>query len=145
MLNTIYAKGSIPVLEQILYFTAERHKIIANNIANVDTPGYIPKDLPVEEFKARLLEAIDRARGREVPMLEFEGVDGARVRPEGGLQVRYVERAPSAYMKHDRNAVDIDLEMAEMVKNAQLHNAVASILQQQLNLLREAISERVSG
>lgn len=145
MLNTIYNKGSIPVLEQILFFTAERHKIIANNIANVDTPGYIPKDLPVDEFKSQLLEAIERANQREVPVLQFEGVDGARVQPGGGLEIEYVERPTSSYMKHDRNAVDIDLEMAELVKNAQLHNAVASILQQQLNLLREAISERISG
>ena len=33
-----------PLLEQVLEFTAARHRLIAENMANVDTPGYLQKE-----------------------------------------------------------------------------------------------------
>ena len=145
MLNTIFSKGSIPVLEQMLYFTEERAKVISNNIANADTPGFVPKDLPVDSFKSALLQAVSEAQKREVPTVLFEGVDGARPKPKGGLNIDYAPREPWAYMKHDRNAFSIEQEISEMNKNTSMHYTVASILAQQLSIIREAISEKING
>ena len=45
-------QGNAPLLEQMLKFTAARHRLIAENIVNVDTPGYRQKDLSLDKFQA---------------------------------------------------------------------------------------------
>ena len=37
------------LLEEIIKTSAFRHKVLASNIANVDTPGYKAKDVPFKE------------------------------------------------------------------------------------------------
>ena len=43
-----------PLLEHVLEFTAARHELIAQNMANVDTPGYRQKDLDTGRFYSQL-------------------------------------------------------------------------------------------
>ena len=71
-LERLLNQGSAPVLEQMLRFTDARHKLLAENIANVDTPGYRQKDLPLDNFQAALREQIaDRSvSGDEMAPLE---------------------------------------------------------------------------
>ena len=38
-------QGNAPLLERTLEFTAQRHRLIAENVVNVDTPGYVQKDM----------------------------------------------------------------------------------------------------
>ncbi len=51
----------------------------------------------------------------------------------------------SGTLKGGGNNVDLDLEMARMVRNQSLHATAAALLAQQFSLLREAISGRVSA
>lgn len=44
------------VLSKVLHFTNERHRLLINNLNNVNNPGYTPKDLDAHEF-ASLMEA----------------------------------------------------------------------------------------
>ena len=154
MFNTIFSKGSIPVAEQILHFTAARHEAIANNIANVDTPLYKMVDAPEDDFRAALSQAIKERDQRWVPVMNFEG--NRRIHPKpggGGLDVTYVERPRagalgpyengSGYLRHDESNVDIDMEIVRMVRNTQLHNTMASILTNQFDVIHTAIRERV--
>ena len=48
-------------------------------------------------------------------------------------------------LKPDGNNVDLDLEMAKMVRNQSLYTTAAALLAQQFSLMREAISGRVSA
>lgn len=155
MFTTIFSKGSIPLLENILYFTQARHEVLANNIANAETPFYKAIDAPEAEFRQALERAIRERDRRWVPVLTFEGSDHVVPKPGGGLRViaqevedlstrnpnRVWETLPS--LRHDLNNVDLDVEFAKMIKNARLHNAVASILAHQFGVLQEAIRERV--
>ena len=43
------------VLEKVLDVTAQRHKLVVANMANVDTPGYHTKDL---DFRSELRRAV---------------------------------------------------------------------------------------
>ncbi|MBN2022570.1 MAG: flagellar basal body rod protein FlgB [Pirellulales bacterium] len=63
MLNALFDSTSIPVMEQVVNFTQARQNVLAGNIANLDTPGYKVRDLSVEDFQARLAQAIQRRRG----------------------------------------------------------------------------------
>ena len=46
------------LLMKILEFTSFRHKILADNIKNIDSEGFCPQDLAVEEFSSILNSAI---------------------------------------------------------------------------------------
>lgn len=47
------------LLVKIIEFTRARHKILAQNISNIDNPGFSPKDLVADEFSFLLNSAID--------------------------------------------------------------------------------------
>ena len=58
MLHGIFNSTNIPVLEKIAAFAERRQEILAGNLANIDTPEYKTRDLPVAEFQAALEQAI---------------------------------------------------------------------------------------
>ena len=123
MVEGMFERGSVPVLESLVRFSAARHRVIATNLANVETAGYRAQDLPVEAFRAAL------ARAFEAPRLDL--------RPQAA--------ADAGPLKPNGNNVDLDMEMGRMVRNATVHQTAASLLAHQFAMLREAIAERVIG
>lgn len=119
----MYSAGALPALEALLNFAAERQRVIAANVANVDTLGYRTRDLSEGDFR----RALDRA---------FSG--GGR--PDG-FQVG--EAAEAGALKPGGNNVDLELEMAKMVRNNALHSTAASLLAHQFSMLREAVAGRI--
>lgn len=145
MFQTIFNKGSLPLAEQTLYFTARRHDAIASNIANVETPKYKALDANEDDFREAMKRAIERRDRMPVPTFHMEGYRSVRPQVGGGLNVEFEEASSAGILSHTENNVDIDLEMGRMLKNAQKHNLAASVLAHQFALLREAIAERVTG
>jgi flagellar basal body rod protein FlgB len=47
------------LLVKIIEFTQSRQKVLILNINNMDYPGFVPKDLAVEEFSELLNKALD--------------------------------------------------------------------------------------
>lgn len=62
MIRSLLNSTSIPLLERVAAFTERRQEVIAGNIANIDTPDYKMRDLPVADFQAALSQAIHRIR-----------------------------------------------------------------------------------
>ncbi|MDB5311711.1 MAG: flgB [Gemmataceae bacterium] len=109
------------LLSQILDTSSLRHRVIAQNVANVNTPGY--RRLEVG-FETDLAKAMGSRPGEEA----------LRVRPrvvvaDGPEQV-------------DGNTVDIDREMNDLARNALLYEAAAQIMTSRLASLRAAIAGR---
>ena len=123
MLNRLFNAGSLPALEAMLAFASSRQKVIAANIANIDTVGYKTRDLSESDFRRALSRAFGGALGRFEPRAG-EAADAGIVQPGG-------------------NNVDLELEMAKMVRNSALHSMAATLLTQQFTLLREAVAGHV--
>jgi flagellar basal-body rod protein FlgB len=124
MIDRLFGAGSIRALETMLTFASDRQKVIASNIANVDSVGYRTWDLSEGDFQAALARAFD-GRGR-VPEAFLAG-----------------ETADAGPLKAGGNNVDLELEMARMARNTVLHSTAAALLAQQFALLREAVSGHV--
>ena len=141
MFNTIFSKGSLSALETLMRFTTARHKAIANNIANAETAGYKAMDVPEKDFRTAMTRAFDAQRESRTGVFGLESYGG--VRPTAmGLDLEFLDSANAGILRHTENNVDIDMEMAALVKNAGRHNLAASILGQQYTMLREALSGR---
>lgn len=146
MFNTMFDKGSLPAMEAWLHWTVHKNRVIVNNIANVETPFYKTMDVPEDHFRRIMARAWDEQRRSEVGTWGMERRDGIVPKRANTMDVRYIEASPenAGVLKHTENNVDIDLEMAKMVKNTGLHNMLAQLLTQQFDLMREAIRERVA-
>jgi flagellar basal-body rod protein FlgB len=112
--------GQVDVLTRLLDVASLRHQAIAQNIANVNTPGYHRTDVSFED-------AFTRARK--------EGHDAVALR----VEPRLVEPRGEP-VRGDGNNVDIDAEMGRLEKNTLMYKVYAQILASQLASMRAAIA-----
>jgi len=139
MFDRMWANTSIPVVSQSLRFAELRHAYIANNIANVDTPGYRATDLPEGEFREALQQAIQARRTGGTGLLL---PDSRNIRTaDGTLDVKPVAAGGDARI--DGNDVSLDLELTKAAKNVMEYQILARLLAGRLAFLRQAVRERV--
>ncbi len=134
LLEGMFDAGALPYLERTLAFTAARHLLILDNVANADTPGYRRKDLDVGAFEGSLREAQRRGSVPERPQ-EWKPLRSGDADLGGSLS------APGV-LRHDGNDVDVERELALMGKNASRHNSAAGLLRKSFEQMRMAITER---
>ena len=108
------------LLGSLLDAASLRHQVIAQNVANVNTPGYHRLDVSFEESLNREL-------------LANANSDSVSQKP------RIVEGA-SSVMRDDGNNVDIDAEMGRLTKNTMLFGVYSQILATRMAAMRSAIA-----
>ncbi len=101
---------------------AERTKILASNLANVNTPGYQARDI---DFSASLQRAMDN-----------DGVGGLALDSAGGELLYRVPHHPSA----DGNTVELGVEQAAFAQNAVGFQTSLTFVQMKLKGLAQAIA-----
>lgn len=145
MADELSSSGEIPALSALLQFSAQRQRLIANNIANINTPDYRPVDVSVADFQQSLKDAIDRRRnqtGGASGDLRFN--DTQEVRQDGlGRLVLTPQTPGSNILFHDRNNRDLERLQQAQVENATVYRIAADMLRGRFDLLRSAIAERV--
>lgn len=102
-----------------------RHRVIADNIANVETPGFTRSDVQFDEQLRQALSAGDPENAmRRVKSVEPE-VEVDSLSPPG----------PNG------NNVSIDKEMAELTKNDLQYETLVQLLNLKASMIRAAITE----
>ncbi|AJD90992.1 flagellar basal body rod protein FlgB [Jeotgalibacillus malaysiensis] len=104
--------GTISSLERGLDYSAVKQKVIANNVANVDTPGYKSKDV---SFEAMLQDEINLSSTAADP----RHFDLSNVGSNG---VSITQRPYS--IRENGNGVDMDKEMADLATNQIYYNSL---------------------
>jgi flagellar basal-body rod protein FlgB len=120
-------QGPMPILEQELSFTEERQKVIADNVANVDTPGYHTKDLSVEAFQNMLKERVKKQESAAAGSVRFDDIS------------EEVENPTSGILFHDGNNRSMEQIQTDSAKNALMHNLVVELLRQQYQTMQAAL------
>jgi flagellar basal-body rod protein FlgB len=135
MLSSALQTSTIPVLEQVLNFAQSRHKVLASNLANIDTPGYRTKDMSPDAFQARLKEAVDERNkaGQPVSMASWSEGD----------PVAKVGTTLDGILYHDQNNRGLEQQVAAIADNELVHNTALAIMASQFKLLDAAVSEKV--
>jgi flagellar basal-body rod protein FlgB len=136
MLTGLFQSTTIPVLQEVVSFAQARQAVLAGNIANIDTPGYKARDLSIEDFQSRLKEAIE---ARDDPGLRSPGETDLPPKP----LVADVAKLSQSILRHDLGNVEMESQVAEMVKNQIQHNTALAIMTDQFHQLQIAISEKV--
>lgn len=98
------------VHEQILSFRAKRSEVIASNLANADTPGFLAKDL---DFKAAM-ESLDPKQYSTNLTQTHKGHINDGIDNLEGITKYRIPAQPSL----DGNTVDTQIENSQFAENA---------------------------
>ena len=129
-------------LELALDVASARHQVIANNVANVNTPGFKAADV---DFVSSLEQAMAGRAESAGPNLTGRATRPGHIAISGPASagrspiVQTVDEGAS--MKVDGNSVDIDLEKAKMAENWTMYSAFAQLVSSKFSLLKYVISE----
>ena len=119
--------GTDSFLRAAMSGLAARQRTIANNVANVDTPGFKASEV---RFEDALKAAISRGAGATVNQTSLNAAAS-----RGTLVAATTTRA-------DGNNVDIDREM-ELLGEANLnYSAITQVMSTRLGILRNVINGR---
>ncbi len=124
------------VLSKTLDAAALRHSVIAQNIANVDTPLYKRQEVAFEDSLKQALE-----KPPKLPMTVTHPVHISNRGPGLGSVAPRVYTAWDTTGRVDGNNVDIDAEMAKLSENTLLYNSVVQLVSRRLGTLRSVIAE----
>lgn len=121
------------MIEMALNANVVRRDVIADNIANADTPFFKRSDVT---FESQLQRAVESEKEPDFPALLTdkrhiafdEMIDYRTVKPK--VQVEY-----DSISRNDKNNVDIDKEMTDSTKNALQYNALTESYSRNLKIL----------
>lgn len=127
---------TITLLERNIHLRAQNHSQIAANIANSETPGYVPSRLRFEEQLKGALEQGPKAasaitNSRHIPL---KGQGQALESVQGVLQ-----ESPTGTPGRDGNGVELEQEMSQMAENQILYTASIQIIGKKFDSLRSVI------
>lgn len=132
MLKSITGSPHAIVLENALSAAALRHKVISNNIANVNTPGFKRSEVVFEDVLQEKLSNTKLSMTRTASKHLAGRMEGV-----GPLVNTVTENS----FRSDGNNVDIDSEMANMAKNNIYYDAIAQQLSRYYSGLKSVINE----
>lgn len=135
---TFFNTKTAQILERSLDASSLRHKVLANNIANVDTPNFKRSDI---SFDSALQSYLDDdsipikgmvTHPRHIPI----GVHSfSQIQPE-------IVAEDSTTYNNNGNNVDIDSEMTQLAQNQIKYNALIQQINGHFAKLRNAIGGR---
>lgn len=119
---------------QALVLRSERQRLIASNIANADTPGYVARDM-------NFSQALREATGSSIPADRLATTRAGHMAPSAGARAEAnLAYATQAQTNLDRNTVDMDRERANFADNAVHYEATLRFINGSVKTLTSAIT-----
>jgi flagellar basal-body rod protein FlgB len=106
------------LLEKALNIRGMYHKVLASNVANIETPGYKEKDI---DFNAELERS-----------LKGGGM--------GDIQIRE-KRDPGGVDGIDGNSVNAEDQIVKLTENSMMFNAFVQLINKKFSMMRYVINE----
>jgi flagellar basal-body rod protein FlgB len=128
----------VAMLRTRLQWAQERQRVLAENVANADTPGFRPHDLTQPDFGP-----VARPAPLAPAQVSLAVTDAGHI--GGGMSGTTLFRTTRAggYEIHPTgNAVSLEDEMMKVAANALDYQAVSALYTQSLNLLKTALGKK---
>lgn len=113
---------SMNLLEKMLDVSATKHKVIANNIANINTPGYKKMEVSFAEQLEKVI--------KDTSASKFDAFQSKIVVSKEDTNVA---------VRNDGNNVDMDKEVSALMKNTLSYNVYTQLLSKKMDLVKSAI------
>ncbi len=128
---------TLEVLQRSLDASVLRQRVIAENIANVDTPFYKRKEVVFED---ELKKALDKPEA----VLKLKVTNPRHIEniPQNTLPEPKVKVVDDILFRRDLNNVDIEKELVDLAKNNILYTGLTRLVSTRFSMLRGAIKGR---
>lgn len=113
---SIFNSESYMFYKKMLDIGTEKHRVIANNIANVNTPGFKCKDLDFQSELSRVLESGS-----------MDELSGVIIKPD------------NTPVRRDGNNVDLNKEMSNMAKNSIMFKMYSQLMNRRFRSMKEVM------
>jgi len=125
------------MLKARLQMLGERQKVIAENVANVSTPGYVPSDIDQDAFAATLQRMTGQGAGPARTAMAV--TQAGHMTPQGVSSVgAMAHRAPDSETTLDGNSVVVEEQMMKIAETRMDFETMVGLYQKSLGLLRLA-------
>ncbi len=126
-MTSIFA--SVDTMARGLDFHMDRQNLISGNIANVDTPGYAPKDAirPERTFGQSFLVSLQATNQKHIGVQDTSSLKDYEVIDE-------YNTAPG----NEKNYVSLEHEMSRLAANTLKFEGVAKLISKQLGIIKYA-------
>lgn len=128
--------SSLKLREKALDAAWTRNEVIAQNIANVDTPNYKKKTVRFEEYLADALDK-DGFKGNTTDRRHIQ-IGGSDV---DSTNIKVTTENKNLSTRLDGNNVDVESEMASLAKNDIRYNAITQSISGSMAKIKSAIRE----
>jgi flagellar basal-body rod protein FlgB len=105
-------------LERAISGASMRHEILANNLANAETPGFQRSDV---DFHTTLAQAMKSGDASRIESTSFQA------------------QRDNQTLRADGNGVDVDTESAAMAKNGLEYEALVSVDKARIQIIQSAL------
>ncbi|ETR75818.1 flagellar basal body rod protein FlgB [Afipia sp. P52-10] len=132
------AISDIPALSALrtsMQWHQQRQRILAENVANADTPNFTPRDLVRPSAQAL-------AAGAAAPAVQLARTNPGHMTVSNDTSNFAFDRKAAFETRPSGNAVNLDDEMMKAASNQMDYQAVTSLYTRGLGLLKTAIGKR---
>lgn len=132
----------IPVFKMMaakMQWLEHRQRVLAQNVANADTPGYLPHDLKELDFRQSVRKDSFR--------LELATTSAAHL--QGGIQKTALGDEQKSKKNYETsptgNAVILEEQMIKVADTAAEHQLMTNLYRKQLGMFRIALGRQAGG
>lgn len=126
------------MLRDRMGYLSERQRVISENVANADTPGYAPHDLKPFSFQAHMQAASARGTTAAPGMMAVTQA-GHMQAPGVGRSGAKATKIKDSETTLDGNSVVLEEEMMKMTDARMNYEAAVSFYQKSMSMLRTAV------
>jgi flagellar basal-body rod protein FlgB len=131
------AISDLPILSMLrtkMEWHQARQKVLAENVANADTPSFRPRDLSAPDFERTLRPVVSVSLART----ESDHIAGTTASPSV-----FRDKTDSGYeIRPTGNAVSLEDEMMKVAANQMDFQAATTLYTHSLNLIKTALGKR---
>jgi flagellar basal-body rod protein FlgB len=136
--RTFWDTPTLQASERAMNRTTTRHKLLAHNLANANTPNFVRLDLPEGEWTP----APSLQRAMQAGILPLRVSDPRHISLPPAAQPQSTAPTPQPTpMRTDGSTIDPEYELAQLAENQLRYAMLARIANSQIRGLQTAIRE----
>lgn len=122
------------MLRTSMHWHQERQRVLAENVANADTPNYRPRDLAPPRY--------DRMQPADAPVGLVRTASGHLAGSAGNSSPFQTSRFGGYEVRPTGNAVNLEDEMIKVAANQMDYQAATTLYTRSLGLIKTALGKR---
>jgi flagellar basal-body rod protein FlgB len=141
MIDRLFTNDTMAILQKSLDASALQQKLSANNLANVDTPGFKRSEvLFTERLKAAIASQQTTQENLQASVTNAKHMAFNTPETLDHVAPQVITRNDTT-LRNDGNNVDVDQEMAKLAENTVFYSALAQVTTMRLGMLKTSITE----